>query len=82
MASCVSGMILYVPRRAARSRIVPSMHENRMESHSKTSNVMMILNPSMFTSLPDIVNYALLINGKYLTNKQMSDNKFLKLASK
>jgi hypothetical protein len=29
-----------------------------------------------------IVNYALLINGKYLTNKQMCDMKFLKLASK
>ena len=29
-----------------------------------------------------IVNYALLISGIYLTNKQMSDMKFLKLASK
>ena len=29
-----------------------------------------------------IVNYALLISGIYLTNKQMCDMKFLKLASK
>lgn len=47
------GMILYVPRRAARSRIVPSMHENRMESHINTFSVMMVLNPSMYTSLPE-----------------------------